>query len=60
MAKFVIIYHTQNPQRLDAESVTYDGDDGLFVFRDADRKPVAWAPKQDVLVVAQAPVVGSP
>ncbi len=60
MAKFVIIYHQQNLQRIEAESVTYDGDDGLFVFRDGAKKPIAWAPKNDVLVVAQASAVDNP
>ncbi len=60
MAKFVIIYHTQNPQRIDAESVSYDADEGLFVFKDEAKKPVAWAPKEDVLVVSLASAVGNP
>jgi hypothetical protein len=60
MPKFVMIYHNQNPQRIEAESVTYDNDDELFVFRDTDGRPIAWAPKEDLQVVAQASAVGNP
>lgn len=60
MARFVIIYHNGLPQRVEAESVTYDSDSELFVFKDSAKKPVAWAPKNDVLVVAQASAVDNP
>ncbi|MEV7466126.1 hypothetical protein AB0O20_06375 [Streptomyces kronopolitis] len=60
MPKYVVLYQQQNLQRIEAESVTYDTEDQMFVFRDASKKPVAWAPRNDVRVVALAPVVDSP
>jgi hypothetical protein len=61
MGKFVVIRQQGlSPQRIEAESVTYEGDSELFVFKDSARKPVAWVPKDDVLVVAQASAVGNP
>jgi hypothetical protein len=61
LAKFVVISHQGvSPQRIEAESFSYDGDDEMFIFRDANKKIVALVPNGDVSVVAIAEAVGNP
>ncbi|MET7687966.1 hypothetical protein ABZT06_08295 [Streptomyces sp. NPDC005483] len=61
MSKFVVIrYQGLSPQRIEAESFTYDGDDKMFVFRDASKKTVALVPNEGVSVVATSAVVDNP
>lgn len=61
MAKFVVISHQGvSPQRIEAESFSYDGDDKMFIFRDANKKVVALVPNDGVSVVATAEAVDNP
>ncbi|MEV0556229.1 hypothetical protein AB0I27_22605 [Streptomyces sp. NPDC050597] len=61
MSKFVVIRQQGlSPQRIEAESFTYDGDDKMFVFRDASKKPVALVPNEGVSVVSTSAAVDNP
>lgn len=61
MAKFVVIRQQGvSPQRIEAESFTYDGDDKMFVFRDGGRKTVALVPNEGVSVVSTSDAVDNP
>ncbi|MFE2973372.1 hypothetical protein [Streptomyces sp. NPDC059258] len=61
MATFVVITHTGiSPQRIEAESFVYDGEDKMFIFRGANKKPVALVPNDGVSVVATSAAVGNP
>jgi hypothetical protein len=61
MSQFAVIRHQGvSPQRIEAESFTYDGDDKMFVFSDANKKTVALVPNDGVSVVATSDAVGNP
>jgi len=61
MSKFVVIrYQGLSPQRIEAETFAYDGDDKMFVFRDASKKIVALVPNEGVSVVSTSDAVGNP
>ena len=61
MPKFVVIRQQGvSPQRIEAESFTYDGDDKMFVFRDGNKKTVALVPNEGVSVVSTAAAVDNP
>ncbi|MFE0794774.1 hypothetical protein [Streptomyces mutabilis] len=61
MSKFVVIRNQGvSPQRIEAESFTYDGDDNMFVFRDADKKIVALVPNDGVFLVSTSAAVDNP
>lgn len=61
MNKYVVVHHAANIQRVEADSVTYDEDTQMWVFRDESKKPIAWVPNSsDILVVALASAVDNP
>ncbi|CAL9649935.1 hypothetical protein [Streptomyces sp. enrichment culture] len=61
MSRFVVIRpQSPSPQRIEAESFTYDGDDKMFVFRDANKKVVALVPNDGASVVATSEAVDNP
>ena len=61
MSKFVVIrYQGLSPQRIEAESFSYEGDDKMFVFRDANKKIVALVPNDGVSVVSTSAAVDNP
>jgi hypothetical protein len=46
---------------VEADSVNYDEDAQMWVFRDESKKPIAWVPNSsDILVVALASAVDNP
>lgn len=61
MAKFAVIRQQGvSPQRIEAETFAYEGDDRMFVFRDANKKIVALVPNEGVCVVATSGAVDNP
>jgi hypothetical protein len=61
MNKYVVIHHSAAIQRVEADSVAYDEDARMWVFRDGSKKAIAWVPNDsDVLVVALASAVDNP
>ncbi|MFF4090395.1 hypothetical protein ACFYY9_26465 [Streptomyces nigra] len=60
MAQYVILYEHQTLQRVEADSVTHDPDAGVFVFRNSEKKIVAWAREEGVRAVALRSAVDNP
>jgi hypothetical protein len=53
MATFDIHFDDKTVHSLEAEKACHDDIRGLFIFLDADAKPIAWAPALSVHVVAE-------
>ncbi|WHM30195.1 hypothetical protein OH540_09190 [Streptomyces sp. BPPL-273] len=61
MNKYVVIHHSAAIQRVEADSVTYDEEAAMWIFRDESKKPIAWVPNSsDILIVALSSAVDNP
>ncbi|WP_394436285.1 hypothetical protein [Streptomyces sp. SGAir0957] len=61
MNKYVVIHHSAAIQRVEADSVIYDEDAQVWIFRDESKKAIAWVPNySDILIVALASAVDNP
>lgn len=59
MAEWAVLYK-DTIQRIDADEVEHQPDDGVFVFLNARRQMVAWVREDDVRAVALRSVIGNP